>query len=377
MLVCSRTLLSAYGLAVAANKSKVFEQHAKHPLTLPIAVTPAECKILNRNFDGAAGLEDEGEASPVGGRRVNSKSSALKKDMEEWIPPNLENDTPAVFRHSEEIKNLRFSRKRTADAIERLLLLRQKQGPTGLMKPFSQFLSEHVPEEVPEEDKQEWIVNIFVALRQYSGEPDYLAYLLLVKGNISDSAVRDNRMLCAELLKIFTNNFEPPDGSRNITKQKFFYGLREVLPNKEKEMWQDLVQYFPAGGADLLVNYEWLLFDDVYILSPIVYALRLQHLEECTGLTTRLEKLVRSSAEGGTVSYSSIEEAFHDDNAFGQIQAEDLARAFETPVVDLKPETKNDVEKFLAVLKQGDLFHIMYFPALASDDGDAGQEDMP
>merc|ERR1740138_2000468 len=92
------------------------------------------------------------------------------------------------------------------------------------------------------------------------------------------------------------------DGSHNITKQKFFYGLREVLPNKEKDMWQDLVCYFPAGGADLLVNYEWLLFDDLYVLSPIVYALRLQHLEEAIALTGRMDKMVRgSAAEGATV----------------------------------------------------------------------------
>merc|ERR1712072_1354216 len=42
MLLLSRTLLSAYGLSVAANKSQVFEQHEKHPLTLPMAVTPAD-----------------------------------------------------------------------------------------------------------------------------------------------------------------------------------------------------------------------------------------------------------------------------------------------------------------------------------------------
>merc|ERR1712087_786311 len=100
--------------------------------------------------------------------------------------------------------------------------------------------------------------------------------------------------LCGELLRIFANHFQfdSEPNSKLITKQKFFYGLREVLQNKEKEMWQDLVTYFPAGGPDVLVNYEWLLFDDLYILSPIVYALRLQHLEESLNLAARFEKIV-------------------------------------------------------------------------------------
>merc|ERR1711971_507482 len=95
-------------------------------------------------------------------------------------------------------------------------------------------------------------------------------------------------------------HFESSDALHHITKQKFFYGVREVLPNKEKDMWQELVVYFPAGGADLLVNYEWLLFDDIYVLSPVVYALRLQHLEEAIGLIGKMEKLVteRCATEG-------------------------------------------------------------------------------
>merc|ERR1712054_733252 len=160
------------------------------------------------------------------------------------------------------------------------------------------------------------MINMFAALRRFSAEPDFLAYWLLLNGKISDSVVRDNKRLCAELVKIFVTHFESSDGTHNITKQKFFYGLREVLPNKEKEMWQDLVTYFPAGGAELLVNYEWLLFDDLYVLSPIVYALRLQHLEECLALTQRLEKLVDGVADqkAGTISYGALEDAFHDDN---------------------------------------------------------------
>merc|ERR1719436_1902406 len=137
----------------------------------------------------------------------------------------------------------------------------------------------------------EFGINVYVAVRRYSSEPDFLAYLLLLLGKLPDNAVRDNKMLCTELLRIFTTHFDTGDGTSNITKQKFFYGLREVLQNKDQKMWQDLVTYFPAGGPDVLVNYEWLLLDDLYILSPIVYALRLQHLEEVLNMSDRLEKI--------------------------------------------------------------------------------------
>jgi len=392
MLVCTRTLLSAYGLDVAANKSQVFQQHATHPLTQRIAITPEECKLLNRSFDGVLGPDEESETlvNALEAKREKTKPSAFvseggtPQDLEEWIPGDIEPDTPQVFKHSEQVKNLRFSRRRVSEFMDSLLQMRSKNGVKQLLVPFSDFLYENIPQEVLEDDRKLWAINMFAALRRYSAEPDYLAYMLLVKGKISDSVVQDNKRLCGELLKIFTNYFHSADGSHNITKQKFFYGLREVLPNKEKEMWQDLVTYFPAGGAELLVNYEWLLFDDLYVLSPIVYALRLQHLEEAIGLTSRLDKVVRSCSQkdphndGHIVTYEKVEEAFRDDAEFGLIHADLLAQALECHVADMKPETQNEIEKFLMVLKQGDIFRILFFPALASDDGDnAGQEDMP
>jgi len=373
MLLLSRTLLSAYGLSVAANKSQVFEQHAKHPLTLPMAVTPAD--------DSTMGGDEDGEVASPESRREKWRSvQKFMAEVEEFLPSDLEQDTPQVFKHSEQVKDLKFSRRRVSDFMENLVQQRHKHGLSNLTGNFAQFIMENIPEEVPEEEKKLWAINMYAALRRYAGEPDFLAYLLLVKGKLSDRVVRDNRRFCSELLKIFINHFEVSDGTHNITKQKFFYGLREVLPNKEKEMWQDLVTYFPAGGAELLVNYEWLLFDDLYVLSPIVYALRLQHLEEAIGLTNRLEELVRGCAEGrkgDTVTYGAVEEAFRDDDQFSLIHAEDLARAFDTHVTDLHSGTKIEVEKFLSVLKQGDIFHLLYFPSLASDEGDpTAQEDI-
>jgi hypothetical protein len=381
MLVCSRTLLSAYGLYVAGNKSSMFREYTKHPLTLPVAIADEESKILNRTQDGIFGSDDDLDGSPPESKREPAKSLQMAQESEdELLPPDIDPETPQVFKHSAKMKNLKFSRRKVSDFMENLMQLRHKHKLTTDVQPFSECLLGNVPDDVPDEEKKLWAINMFAALRRYAAEPDYLAYYLLVLGKISDVVVRDNKRLCAELLKIFVNHFESSDGSHNITKQKFFYGLREVLPNKEKEMWQDLVTYFPAGGADLLVNYEWLLFDDLYVLSPIVYALRIQHLEESLQLTERLEKLVMSVANEklGWVEYGALQEEFMDHPEFSVFQEEDMAHAFESNVTQLTPDTTQDTDKCLAILKQGDVFHILFFPALAGDDPElAAQDDMP
>lgn len=380
MLVCSRTLLAAYGLSAAGNKCQVFKLHVSHPLAAPLTPAPLG-GVHAKNSEGLAASEEDVDTSQIerkGSEKM--KSFASMKDGEDWLPCDIDPETPQAFKHSEKVKNLRFSRRKVGDFLENLIQQRLKHGSHDLATPFLQCLLDHLPEDLEPDEQKLFAINVYAALRRYSAEPDFFAYLLLLTGKISDNVVRDNKRLCAELLKIFSNHFESSDGSRNITKQKFFYGLREVLPNKGKEMWQDLVTYFPAGGAELLVNYEALLFDDPYILSPIVYALRLQHLEEAVDLSGRLDTVARGCVEGkdGSLTYAAVETAFKDDAEFQLIHAEDLARAFDTHVMDVTPDTKTDVEPFLSKLKQGDIFHILYFPALASEEVDPGaQEDMP
>jgi len=251
--------------------------------------------------------------------------------------------------------------------------LKKQERHIDLAVPFAQFMMDNIPEEVPQDEKKVWAINMYAALRSYAAEPEFLAYLLLLRGRISDSVVRDNKRFCGEVLKIFLSLFD--EGSRQITKQQFFYGLREVLPNKEKEVWQDLVSYFPAGTAEVQVNFEWLLFDDLYVLSPIVYALRLQHLEECVNLTERLEKLVEGCKDErrGTVSYGKVKEALENDTDFSLMHNEDRARAFGCHSNDLAEDTKQDMNTFLEIVKHCDIWHALYYPALANDDqGDGG-----
>lgn len=367
LLACSRTLLSAYGLAVASQKSTLFATFAKHALTAPLSgVAPPvpETKERSRPKDaGQPSQEARAEAAKV---------------SDAWLPADEELGTPKPLRHAEKVKNFNFSRKKTADFIDSVIQLRSRTGYSGYGTPFLQFMLEHLGKDLAETEATEFAINVFATVRRYAAEPDFLAYLLLILGRLPDMTVRDNKGLCPELLRIFTTHFETGDGTRNISKQKFFYGLREVLQNKDPKMWQDLVTYFPAGGPDVLVNYEWLLLDDFYILSPIVYALRLQHLEESLAMADRLEAAVRGTLAPGatTVKYAAVQAALKEDPDFGMLQPEDYAKAFGTSVAGLKATSEQDCPTFLELMRHGEVFHGL-FPVLPSDDAElAGPTDM-
>jgi len=234
-------------------------------------------------------------------------------------------------------------------------------------------------QELGEEEVTAFAVNIFASVRKYAAEPDFLGFLLLITGQVADVVVRDNRSLCAELLRIFRIYFEVADGSTRVTRQKFFSALRDALPQKEKDQCQELAAYFPASGPMTPVNYEWLLVDDPYVLSPIVYALRLQHLEEGLGLSDRMERQVKSCARDGPVTYEKIEAVCKDDPQLSILQPEDFARAFRVQLEDLGPGTEQNVSVVLELLKNGGIFHELFYPALPEDDGEDGEsvEDEP
>lgn len=376
MLACSRTLIAAYGLHNACQKSNIFQRYARHELVAPLvssedaALRRANEAIKEENGDG-----NGGGADGSGHSRVPTLSGSTKmREADAWLPPDTDSGTPEVLRHPSKVKNLRLSRKRTSEFIESIMALRSRGGVQSLSTPFLDFMLDHIPEEYKTEDANDFAINVYSAVLRYAAEPDFLAYLLLLKGKISDAVVKDNRSMCAELLRIFMTHFESGDGTKMITKQKFFYGLREVLQNKEKDMWQELVNYFPIGGPDVTVNYEWLLMDDMYVLSPIVYALRLQHLEEAVSFGERLEKVTRGSLKDGQLSvrYEVLEAAFKGDEELGSLlQPEDFAKAFGIPVRNLKPSSEQEVGKVMELMKHGDAFRLLYFPALPSDDAEA------
>lgn len=370
MLVRSRALLAAYGLFAASKKSTTYTSHAQHHLTAPLAASPTDTAVLNVRTPEPSGPDDEEQQI-----RRPTTTILFTKDGEDWLAPDLDHDTPLQFRHGERVRNLRLSRRRTAELMESLLSMRSQLAVTALARPFATFLLDHLPDGMRGEEAKTFAINVYASVRRHATEPDFLCYLLLLAGRIPDGVVRDSKVFCEELLAVFTQVFQAPEGSRSsVTKQKLFYGLREALPNKSKENWQDLATYLPAGSADLLVNYEWLLFDDLYVFSPIVYALRLQHLDEVLGLIERLEKTVKStldlsSRDSRSVTFEAVEHAFHSDQELSLIQPEDLARAFDVKhASDLQPKTRQDVDRFLELVRHGDIFHVLYFPALPGDD---------
>ncbi|CAE8704400.1 unnamed protein product, partial [Polarella glacialis] len=186
--------------------------------------------------------------------------------------------------------------------------------------------------------------------------------------------VKDNQSLCSEIQRMIGTHFESGDGTTKITKQKFFYELREVLPHKEKEHCQDLVTYFPPGGPNVLINYEWLLQDDLYIISPIAYALRLQHLEESLSLCDRMASAFRAAASGGSmVRHEDLEAACKEDRQLAVLQQEDFARGFQKQVDDLQDGTEMEFGKFLELMKNGGIFRELFLPALPDEDGEEGE----
>jgi len=368
----SRTLLAAYGLQAASQKSAVIGKYTRHPLTMPLVG-----EIFSNAADRLKTPQDSSTAADAWNDQVGSggtdKNDGFKED-EKWLAPDMEAVTPTLLRHQDKVRNQRFSRKKTLDFLERVLQMRMREGDNVLSRPYLETMMEVLGQELGEEASC-FAINILASVRRYAAEPDFLSFLLLLRGHVSDLVVRDNRTLCTEILRIFRTYFES-DGSTKVTKEKFFKALREVLPHKDKEHCQELVAYFPPGGPTTLVNYEWLFLDDPYVLSPILYALRLQHLEESLSLSERMEKVVRSCMNGGLVKLEQMEAACKDDSVLAVLQPEDFARAFQTQLEDLGAGAEQKSAEVLELLKNCGIFHELYFPALPEDDGEGVGESM-
>mmetsp|Transcript_86768 Transcript_86768/g.244580 ORF Transcript_86768/g.244580 Transcript_86768/m.244580 type:complete len:783 (+) Transcript_86768:95-2443(+) len=380
----SRILLSAYGLSVASQKSTHFQGYFKHPLAIPLhggepgaeggSDTPTRGASKSKDPADHTAAEAASPSAPgaAGEKAGGEEGKEMPKDGS-MLEPDVSQDTPMPFRHKEPVKNLKFSRKKTAEFIDDIMSRRSRIGSNGQSTPFISFMLQHIKETANNEDDAfEFAVNMYAAVRRFSAEPDFLAYLLLILGKLPDTLARDNKQLCSELLRIFTAHFETGDGTRVITKQKFFYGLKEVLQNKDNKLWQDMVTYFPAGGPDVQLNFESLLLDDMYVLSPIVFALRLQHLEEIINLADRLEKAVQGTVTDGskTVKYGLVDKALRDDPLFELLQPDDYARAFGVGPGELEATTEQDMHTFLELMKTGEVFHILFFPSMPSDDAE-------
>lgn len=358
----SRIILSAYGLSAFTQKSTLLQTYARSGIVSFLAPDKIPVPRLSVMYDAP---------------HSHSNDETRSTFEDNFFQPTADSLIPWQLHHAHEITNLIFSRKRTSTFIENLLQLRLRD--SGHNQPFLDFMLRHLPNEVKKEDSLEFTVNIWMAVRHFAAEPDFLAYLLLILGKIPDHVVRDNRRMVKELLALFASMFKTADGMKRISKQKFLSGIREVLPNKEKDMCYDIVHYLPAGGSDVLVNYEALLHDDACVLSPVTYALRHQHLEEAVALSDRMEKAVMSCMDetSNMVSYGKLAEYCNNDSILNNLLPEDFAKALGIPMALLNSGTEKEARALLDNLRHSNLFHILYFPELPAEDaeddeGDAG-----
>jgi len=353
VLTSSRSVLSAYGLMAIAEKSPAFEVCASRARDKQAAgANKTNAKMsLQECFDMTL---DEG-ANLFVDLSDTCLPSALLAEL------HASNDVDATS-----IPNLRFSRSKVLAFLDNLLQQRLRRGGVGSMKPFCDFMFENLPDEVRDTPEAVgYFLNMYTAARQYGVEPDFLSYILLFSGKIAESVVSDNKTLCGKLRAIFAALFEKAS-TRSVSKQKLFHSLREVLPNKSKEMWQDLMSHFPPGGPETMVSYEDLLIDDSLVLCPVVYTLRLQHLEEALALSERFQRVVESSAKAfGEVKVQDFEAGLEADRTLhGGLSKQALATVWGMTVHDLQPESVVDAGRCLAMLKQCSLYRTLYFPSL-------------
>jgi hypothetical protein len=368
ILLRARTLLCAYGLWGASQKSLVVKQHSTHPLLIMGNAGGEQDSKAEKVKIGEGGAEEEPKASEEEPKEEKTEEADEHGD-DEWFEPDQSLNTPPVLRHLERVRDLKLSRARTAEFINGIIKLRLKRPDRETPKAWLEFMLEHLPEHMKEIEKQQFALSINSAVRRYSAEPDFLAFQLLIQGKLTDHVVQDCQNLCSELLKSF-RSFDQ-NGAKHITKQNFFYALQGLLPNKQKRMWQDLQHYFPAGGPDFNVNYEWLLMDDLYVPSPVIFGLRMQHLEETLELYEKLDKSIRSISKDGKVRYGEVSEQLGTDNAFYAIQDEDLARGFAVSPQEAKTDSVQDTETFLKLLKNGNIFPAIYKEAQEGAGGEA------
>lgn len=366
----SRAVISVFGLGAAAQKSELVQTYTKHPLAL--AVTGLEDPSRRRSSSPSGRGEEDSATDGHGCRGPGAEEDG-------YFLPDLDPETPVPLRHDEKVKNLNFSRKKVADFLDGMLKERARHAPGTYTMPFLDFMVQHLNTEMGGEEAAEQVaefaINIYASVRRYAAEPDFLAYLLLLLNKLPDTAVRDNKLFCTELLRLFTTHFETGDsshGANTITKSKFFWGLREVLQNKDQKMWQDMATFaFPGGAGDTLIDFESLLYDDFYVISPLVYVLRVQHMEEVLSLANRLEKLVRDATGlSSVVKYSIVQAALKEDTELSLLQAEDYAKAFNVGIDELSPQCERNIDELLSMMRHGDIFHALYFPLLSPDDAD-------
>jgi len=360
VVVKSRSVLAAYGLMASAQKSALLADMTRNKFVLPlVSIEREKGKRLGTKEAGS----DDGRTSSTA-ESADKDTKAMMLEEEATLSPDEDLDTPELLRHSERVKNLRLSRRKALEFLDHIVQVRSRSGSSVLNRPYIQVMMEH-PMDMSEEERFEFLINVFVTVRRYSQEPDFLAYLLLITGKLADSVVKDNKGLCGEILRIIMSAHDgKPQDAKTCSKQDFFFGLKDLLPHKDQEKRNQLAVCLPSGQADVMLNLDWLLTDDAYVLSPIVYVLRLQHLQESVELVERLtEHLAKCKRATAEVRYEDVQAACRGHAEFGLLEPEDFAKGFEVKEEDLEPDTQQEVPKLAQLLMlHTDLFNALLFP---------------
>jgi len=355
ILKISRSLLTAYGLYKVSPGSR-FGHLTKRRAAPTMGDGAEDCSPVDAGLITAAASQNP--------QHTNNGNTTATGNA--WLPPDLDEETPLALRHPVKVKNLRFSRRKTSGMIQKILELRKSR--STLAKPFADFMLDHLPEYVTREAAVEFAINIYASVRRFSDEPDFLAYLMLLQGKLSDKVIKDNMTLCTELLQSFDGMNKLKDGSKTVTKTQFWQGLRSMLPNKDPERLEHIVRCcLPNGHHNHIVDVRCLLLDDPYVFSPVVFALRVQHLEESLELSERLEQVIRGCVTSGqsSVTYEKVEEAFQNDVELQPlVQDSEIAQAFGATVSALKPTSEETVDRLIELMKNGHVFRLQFSPIL-------------
>lgn len=375
MLCSTRTLMAVYGCSIASQKSAIFQSIAKYAAPIAPATTISESRASSKN--SKAPIEEnadvpEPEITPD--FLTQKAAAAFWTGQEEAVLlPDTNPNTPEVLRHEASVKNMHLSRKKILDFMESIIQLRMRS-QSFLSRPFLDFMLEHIPQEHREEST-EFAINVFAAIRLYSAEPDFLAFYLLIIGKISDVVVKDNRQFSSVLTGIFEKSFPTSDV---LTRQKLVGGLKEVLQHKKIEQLSEIMLYLPYGTQETLINWKWLFHEDLYVCSPITYALRLQHLEEALGLSVRIEQAVNKCPldSANTIRLGDLQEAISEDETLKELEFDerDFAKAFVlAQKAKLDENVRGDATVVQLMLKQSDIFTFLFSPN--AEPGDEGDED--
>jgi len=369
----SRNVLCAYGVG-HLEQSPTLKVYFDHPLTQPLWIDNAGTwmRRLQTQTRGSSKARSDAEAEA---EEQRNKDAYLIGDMSE--------QTPMQLRHEHAIRNLKLTRRKVAEFLDDLLQKKNRIGSQYQNTPLVECMMIQLAEAYPEEEEAlEFACNIYAATRRYSAEPDFFGYLMLLLDKMPESLIRDNKRVAAELLKVLPDHLAPladepephpvvtkVDGKLQVEmpKAKFEQVLANVFPNKEDHQLQELFKLTPRVDCTSQQNLDWLLYDDMYTLSPFVYGLRIQHYEEVLGLLTWMEETVRGAVGPSCtkVRYGATKQLF-ENSSLCCLTKEDNARAFGVGLSELTDDTEQDINTFFAMMKTSDIFHDLFFPSRAS-----------